>query len=250
LFESVLDPLFKPLLNLGFFWATLIISFGLTLLITIVYKFATDQTLMKKLKAEMKVLQKEMKKLKNDPKKAMAHQQKLMKKNMEYMKHSFKPTLFTFIPIIIIFGWLNSHMAYLPLQPDTEFVISAEFKEGTFGDVTIDIIPSLEILSDPMQSIENSYVEWKLKGLLGEYMAKITFGSREFQQKIIISEEDYSEPVQLIKDSELTKIMIHNERVRPLGSISLFGWRPGWLGTYILFSLIFSFALRKLMNIS
>ncbi|NQU98350.1 DUF106 domain-containing protein [Candidatus Woesearchaeota archaeon] len=250
MFEKVLDPIFRPLLDLGFFWAILIISFVLTLIITLVYKYATDQTLMKKLKAEMKELQKEMKRLKDNPQKAMVHQKKMMQKNMKYMKHSFKPTLYTFVPIIIIFGWLNSNLAFLPLTPDTDFIVSAQFKEGTFGEVSLDVLPDLTFTSNRIQTLENSVASWTLSGAEGEYQMKFVFGSREFEKDLIISTENYAQPIKVIKDSEISKIEIHNEKVLPIGNFAIFGWKPGWLGTYIIFSLIFSFALRKFLKIS
>ncbi len=84
------------------------ISFVLTLLITLAYKFMTDQDLMKSVKAEMKEIRKEMKEFKDNPEKVMELQKKSMDKSMIQMKNSFKPMLITFIPLIIIFGWLRS----------------------------------------------------------------------------------------------------------------------------------------------
>ena len=75
----------------------------------------TNQELMKSLKAEIKDFQKEMKGYKDDAVKMMELQKKAMQKNMKYMKHSMKPTLFTFVPIIIIFGWLRT--TYTPIGP-------------------------------------------------------------------------------------------------------------------------------------
>lgn len=249
--EKILDPIFNPLLELGYFWFILIIAFFLTLIITLIYKFTTDQTLMKKLKAEMKTLQKEMKTLAHDPKKAMAHQKKLMSKNMDYMKHSLKPTLYTFIPIIIIFGWLNSHLAYLPIEPGNEFLLSIEFKEGAFGDVSLDVMPELNILSQKTQTIQDNYAVWTLSGEQGDYQVTITFGNRQFDKDLIISSENnYASPITTIKDSDLMEIKIHNEKVKPLGNFSLFGWKPGWLGTYIILSLIFSLLMRRVLKIS
>lgn len=249
--EKILDPIFNPLLGLGYFWFILIVAFILTLMITLIYKFTTDQILMKKLKAEMKTLQKEMKTLAHNPKKAMVHQKKLMQKNMNYMKHSLKPTLYTFIPIIIIFGWLNSHLAYLPIEPGNEFLMSIEFKEGTFGDVSLDVIPELNILSERTQIIQDNYASWTLSGEQGAYQMTISFGNRQFEKDLMISSENnYATPITTIKDSNLKKLEIHNEKVRPLGNFSLFGWKPGWLGTYIILSLIFSLVMRKILKIS
>ncbi|MFC1801814.1 EMC3/TMCO1 family protein, partial [Nanoarchaeota archaeon] len=115
--EGVLNPVLDPLLNLGPFWAILIISLVISLLITLIYKLVTNQKKMKELKTEMKESQKKMKELKDQPEKVMAMQKAAMKKNLEYMKHSFKPTLITFIPIILIFGWLQGSLAFEPIMP-------------------------------------------------------------------------------------------------------------------------------------
>ena len=72
------------------------------------YKFFTNQQVMKGLKEEIKHLQGEAKKFKDDQKKAMELMKRANLKNLEYTKHSLKPTLFTFIPLILIFGWLKA----------------------------------------------------------------------------------------------------------------------------------------------
>lgn len=250
MFEGILDPIFRPLLQLGHFWAIVILAFVLTLLITIVYKFTTDQKLMKSMKKEMKKLQKEAKAFKNNPSKAMAHQKKLMEKNMQYMKHSLKPTLYTFIPIIIIFGWLNANLAYYPITPGSEFDVSIHFKQGAFGNVSIESMPELTIISDSTQSIGDDYMAaWTLKGVEGEYLLTFKYDSREYHKDLVISSKKrYAPPTESFKDSNVESIQIDYKKVRPFGNF--FGLNPGWLGAYIILSLIFSFALRKAMNIT
>ncbi len=85
----------------------LIVSFILTLIVTLVYKLTTNQTLLKALKEEMKTLRADMKLYKNDHSKLMELQKKSMEKSMEQMKHTIKPMIITFIPLIFIFGWLR-----------------------------------------------------------------------------------------------------------------------------------------------
>ena len=124
----VLEGLFDPTLGwlLNSFpapYGLLAISFILTLMITLIYKYAVDQEIMKTLKGDLKALQKEAKALKDDPKAAMAKQKEAMSKNMEYMKMSFKPMLITFIPIILIFGWMRGHYEGLG-NPDVFFGLS------------------------------------------------------------------------------------------------------------------------------
>jgi uncharacterized membrane protein (DUF106 family) len=109
--ENMFDWLFSPFLKFGDGVGIILISVLLTLLITLFYKFFTNQELMKSLKKELKSLQKEMKTLKDNPEKFMKTQKKAMQKNLEYMKHSMKPTLITFLPLILIFGWLRFKFA-------------------------------------------------------------------------------------------------------------------------------------------
>lgn len=113
MFDNFFNFTFGPIMNLPDPLNLLIISFILTGLITLAYKYLTDQTKMKELKDEMKATQKKMKELKDQPDKVMSMQKDAMKKNMEYMKHSMKPMLFTFIPIIVIFGWLRNYYTAL-----------------------------------------------------------------------------------------------------------------------------------------
>src|SRR3989344_2060351 len=120
-FENLLNPVFAPLLNLPTLWAVILLSFLISLIITIIYKYTTDQNLMKSLKEEMKEMQKEMKELRNNPEKAMQVQKKVMKTNGKYMMQSLKSTLYSFLPIILIFGWMNAHLAYIPILPGQEF---------------------------------------------------------------------------------------------------------------------------------
>ena len=104
-------------------WNVLLMSFILTLIMTLLYKFFTDQKLMKELKDDMKALQAEMKLLKDNPEKMMETQKKAMEKNMKYLLQSLKPTLITFIPILVIFAWLHAYFEALG-NPDILFGLS------------------------------------------------------------------------------------------------------------------------------
>ncbi|HZX12304.1 MAG TPA: EMC3/TMCO1 family protein [Candidatus Nanoarchaeia archaeon] len=104
----------ENLFNAAFGWAITIsplfaitfISGALTLLTTIIYKFATDQHLMKAIRDEIKALQQEMKKEKENPKRILELQKTMWQKNMESLKHNFKPMLITFLPVILVFQWM------------------------------------------------------------------------------------------------------------------------------------------------
>lgn len=247
--DTIFNPWLGPLLNLPPFWTILIISAGITLLITIVYKYTTNQEEMKRIKEDLKKYQKEMRKEK-DTKKLMAIQKKALDLNMKYMMSSFKSTLYTFIPIIIIFAWLNMHIAYYPLYPDQEFTVTAKFAEGAKGNISLSAVPELYI-DEKTKEVKGSEVNWILKGKAGEYKLIFDYNNEEYQHNILITEErNYLVPEKPIRDSKLKQIIIGNKKVHPFGeTFNIFGWYPGWLATYIILSLIFSTLFRKLLKV-
>ena len=107
MFDSFFNTIFYPALILGKLWGLIVISTFLTFLVTIIYKYTTNQSLMKDLKTEITRLQKEMKELRHDPKKMMSVQAKATEINLKYMGHSFKATLITLVPMFIVYSWLR-----------------------------------------------------------------------------------------------------------------------------------------------
>ena len=174
--NSFLDPILSPLLLLDPLVSIILIAFIISGLITLAYKFLTNQSLMKDLRDEQKALQNKIKELKNHPEKAMKVQNEMMELNLKYMSHSMRPTLFTFIPIILIFGWLNSNMAYYPLYPEVPFNVEMEMQKSITGKVSLSIPEGLEYVnSEESQEVINNKVSWNLKGKEGEYDLKEYF---------------------------------------------------------------------------
>ncbi len=243
----LLDPILNPLLELNPLVALIIISGIIALFMTIIYKWMTDQELMKVLKADMKKFQKEMKELREHPDKMIEAQKKAMETNMKYMKQSFKPTLVTLLPVLLIFGWLNAHLAFMPIVPAQEFGTYVEFQEGASG--SIEIIPpeGFKLLSGKVVDIKNSRAFWKLKGPTGRHMIEYNYNNITYNKNVLITNtQNYEEPVKEIDKNNIKTINIDNKPMKPL---NIFGWEIGWLGTYIIFSIIFSMTLRKILKL-
>lgn len=244
--ESVLNPIFSPLLTLGSLPTVLILSLLLSFVVTLVYKYFTDQKMMKSAREEVKQMQAEMKQHKQDPKKMMEIQKKMMEKNMLLMKHSFKPTFITFLPLIIIFGWLQGHLTYGPLMPDQPFTVQAMVQQGQAGQLTL-APGDLELLGEANQTPVNGMAMWSVKGKEGTHTVKVQAGDEAFSKDILItSQQKYLQPVEPVNGKILKSINVLHDK---LIVMNLFGWKLGWLGTYIIFSLVFSMGLRKVMKV-
>jgi len=245
---SFLDPVFSPLLKLDPLWAVLIVSFVVSLLITIIYKYTTNQTLMKQLKGEMKDFQKQMKELRSQPQEMMKIQKQAMQTNMKYMMHSMRSTLVTFVPIILIFGWMNANLAYEPIHPNQQFATTLTFAEGSLGEVTLRAPDEILIEGDAFMEISNNEITYLLSSdSIGEYLLEFEYNNEKHSKDVKISDEQEFAPViKKIKKSNLKTIQIGNN---PMKVLNLFGWKVGWIGTYIIFSILFSIGLRKLFKL-
>src|SRR3989338_10877564 len=245
-FDSFFDFVFGPVLALPTFWAVLIMSLLISLIITIIYKYTTNQNLMKEMKDEIKELQKEAKELKDKPAEMMKANKKMMETNMKYMKHSLKPTLITFIPIILIFGWMSSHFAYESIRPQQDFSVSAIFQKNTNGNAEIIAPDGTTLIDGKVKKIENDKATWNLKGAEGEHTLEFSYNGETQQKNVLITNgESYIEP------SKKTSGTIKSVQInyKPKKIVNLFGWKIGWLGTYILSSIIFTTSLRKLLKV-
>lgn len=125
--NEIFNTLFGWALYFGKPWDIILISGVLTLLITLAYKYLTDQERMSHLKSEQKRFQEEMKNNKDNKEKLMELQKQSLQLSWEYMRHSWKPMLYTFIPIILIFGWVKT------LYPDINGIKTVLIPFPLFG---------------------------------------------------------------------------------------------------------------------
>lgn len=88
---------------LGSPWDVIVVSFIITFLITLSYKYLTDQLKMKELKDKMTEFNKKLKQDRTN----QEVQNEFMKTQWQYMMHSWRPMIFTFLPLILIFNWMR-----------------------------------------------------------------------------------------------------------------------------------------------
>ena len=245
-YYDFLNIIFAPLLKLPILWTIIILSFLVSIIIIVITKYTTDQALMKKLKDDIKEYQKQIKELKGNPAKAMEVQKKAMELNMKYMMHSLKPTIITFIPIILIFGWMSSTFAYESIKPLQEFSVSAFFDKSINGNAEIIVTEGIEITDEKNKKIENGKATWALKGAEGEHILEFAYNNEKQQKSVLITNtEKYIEPIK--KTSGAIKSIQIDYKPRKI--LNLFGWKLGWLGTYIILSILFTMTLRKFMKV-
>ena len=111
--HAILDPTAGALLNWNLNYGMVFIILLISLFMTLLQKYATDQEALRELKKEQKELQEEMKKYKEHPEKLMELQKNFYPLTGKMMKHSMRPIIFTGIPLILFFRWFMDFFTLL-----------------------------------------------------------------------------------------------------------------------------------------
>jgi uncharacterized membrane protein (DUF106 family) len=244
----------------------LLVSLVISVLTVIIYKYTTNQQKLKSLQDEQKSLRDDMKKYQNNPDKAMKLQKRAMEISMEVMPESMKSMIFTFIPVIIIFGWLSMNLSYMPIMPGETFTTTVTFDKIVPGQITLNTSEGLELLTPQKQDVTGTSASWQLKGPEGKYHLFYSYGFETYnltmqitggrqsiipmlgkQRKILFL---FPSGVGIPEKSNIMQIKVDMKPIRPLGeSFNIFNWHPGWLSIYIISSLVFTSLFRKYLKV-
>ncbi len=103
--------------------------------------------------------------------------------------------------------------------------------------------------------IKEGAASFKLKGEEGDYLLVFDHDGRHFDKELSITKEQrYAQVQKIFKKEPVKTISISNNKLIAINLLGkdeggFFSGRVGWLGSYIIFSLIFGIGLRKLMKI-
>lgn len=248
----MLTNLYYEIISINSWIILAVIALLVSLGITLVQKYKGNQKRIKRLKNDIKKLRKKLKKHKDDTDKMMEVQGEMTTKNLAVMKESFRPMVYYIIPTLLIFLWMGSALAYQPLEPNQPFNVTLNLQENFQGDlneITIEPTPNLQETSKEVNGEENQII-WTLQGSEGDYVLLFEGpGFAESKSIIITTQRRYTEPVEQ-GSGAIQLIRVGNEDTKPFGSFTLFGWQPGWLAGYIIFSVFFGFFMRKLLKVA
>jgi hypothetical protein len=139
---------------------------------------------------------------------------------------------------------MSANIAFEPINPGQNFEVSVFTQEN------------LNLTSDNFSVINKTNIEGATKWTLlapeesGKYNLTLTDG-QDFQENlelVITNGKEY--PSQITNIGPESRVEIGLEPVKPFKEFSLFGWEPGWLGAYILCSIVFSLVIRKILGVA
>ena len=113
---AILNPSAGALLNWDLTLGMVILVFILSLFMTLVQKYTTDQKTMREMKEEQKRLQEEMKKFQAGSKEHTELGMKSMKMMGPMFKLGMRPIIYTAIPIILLFRWFADYFVLVDFR--------------------------------------------------------------------------------------------------------------------------------------
>ena len=245
--------------------AIFVISLFVAVFVTVIYKFTTNQKMIKNLHQEMKAIRETIKGTK-DASQASALNKQLMEKTMQQMTSSMKSTFITIVPMFVIFAWIGGNFAFINVEPGEEFTASMKFVPGAVGTANLSA-PSLEFLGNSSQNVVDGKAVWRLKGSEGVHVISYSFGDETYGREVLLTKKwDYLDPYlekeqklfgiintgdknPIKRDSPVVRVAVDLPSIHPFGSLLFFGWQPGWLGSYFLFTILLTFPVRKLLKV-
>jgi len=109
--HAILNPSAGALLDWSLNWGMTLLVLIISIFMTLIQKYATDQKTLREMKKEQKRLSEEMKAVRSNPEKMMELQKESMKFMAPMMKLSMRPIIYTAIPLILFFRWFMDYFA-------------------------------------------------------------------------------------------------------------------------------------------
>ena len=246
----------QPVAFLIILLATVVIS----VISTLAYKYTTDQKKMKRIKEKLKDLQAQMKEARGDQDKMLKLNGQIMKSHNEYSMQSMRSILFTIIPVMLIFIYLQANVAFTPIAPGDEFDMLLDYRDtDRIGDVIVMPAVGMDLLNRTDYEKSGFLGFGRMNGeritLLapaepGEYTVTFTSTNTTVNRSVIVTNgREYAPASVAFRESALRAAAIDYRGLRIFDIGWLPGWLQGWIAVYIILTLIFTNIFRKIMKV-
>ena len=195
----VIDNIILPLFNYNLSVGMAIVALIATLFSTVVYKYTTDQLLLKRIKRETKELQEKSKSFKDNQEKLMQINKEIMSKSFEQMKITFKSSMYTMLPLLIVFIYLAGNFTYEPIKPNEQFELNIYSNNKSIEYQLPKKIKLIEV--NNIEEDKNYITNLKL---ISNNTGLVIIPIENTKHRILISDKiEYEDPIQEISNSKI-----------------------------------------------
>lgn len=219
-------------------------------------KYASDQDLLGRCKADLKILKERIKDAKRagDLESARRLQALTGRIGGKYMWAALKPALWT-VPIIGVVGlWAGARLAYLPPRTGEALRVVAHFEDAAEGYAHVVPGPDLAVEGPPVAAVEQAAAgkeaAWTVKLLRdGDRTLTVRHGGRSYSLPLPASRAP--DLVTVFESSSPGQDRLQAVELKLKDSVPAAWWnlKLQWGGLYLLAALAVALVLRRLMKV-
>lgn len=207
-----------------------------------------DLDSLRKIKKEMDELRKRMNSTKD-----IREREKIVSKtlelSLEYNKKTMVSLLYTTIPAILIFGVIINHYTYEPLRVGVPFNISIYTRLASdikVHQMITEYVDMINVYNYPGESKITYELRPKKQGL---FNFEFTIGNKTYSKDFLVTDlYKVTSQKKEINDGTVNRIEIEYKPL-VIFPYKIFGFQPGRLFFYILFSVILNILFRRLFDL-
>ncbi|MFB0566795.1 MAG: hypothetical protein ACETWK_14090 [Candidatus Aminicenantaceae bacterium] len=256
-----------PFRNLSPWFGMILISLLTGLMMLLIFRFASNQEGIRKVKDKIKAHLLELRLFKDSLRLTLKAQGKILRYNLKYLSYSVKPLLIMIIPLVLILFQLNLWFGYQSLKTGEETILKVKLKEYQNPldfDIAIEASQALIIDTPPLRIEDENEINWRLKAReKGLHILNFEINDQKFTKKVSVAQRSFTK-ISPLKVSRNFIDEMYNpgeaplpgalpvkavEVMYPSKNMDLFGWRIHWLIVYFALSIIFGFVLKGIFRV-
>lgn len=207
-----------------------IVAVGSALILTIVRKFASDQDLLRRCRADQarqKALLKEAK-ARKDNDAVKRHRASLSMIALKQFRQEGRPMLASLLPIVLLATWAFHRLEFHPLAANEAVEFTASFPISAVGKIThiapVEGVASTDGWVREIAAVaDHGEATWRLLASASPqpHMVRVRYGGKTYEHRLRAGSPTYEPTVQVHDDRLIATVV----KLRP---VKLFGMVPGW----------------------
>ncbi len=257
----VIDGLLWPFRGLpawvGLAFMSLLTAVGVLL----VYRAVSDQDGITAVRRAIVAAILEMRLFRDDLVVVFRAQGRVLRHSLRYLRYSLVPLAWLTVPLILLVVQLQHVYGYRPLAAGETAIVRVALAED--ADATLEASSGVGVETPALRIPALGEVNWRIAALEpGEHVLTVQVGERRLTKSV--SAGGPGRPIAPERPSNriLHQLLHPRERPLPAGSpahsisvsypdesVTLLGWRVHWVVPFLLFTIVFGFALQRPLRV-
>lgn len=266
--SGLFDLLLAPFRSLSPWIALAVVSLLTGFLMLFIYRRASNQDGIRRVKNRIKAHLLELRLFKNDLGVSLRAQGSILAANLKYIGYAFKPLLVMIVPVLLILIQLNDWFGSRPLRAGEQALVKVRLAEGYSPietDLRLDASAGLVVETPPLRIEEDREVDWRIRAESpGVRELILRWADQSAAKKVVVEDgrlarvstakvrtniwREISHPGEksLPSDSPVTTFEVRYPERR----LGLFGIGVHWLVAYFVLSIMLGFAFKGVFKVT